>query len=267
MKNERVSTIRAFWLWPTILIGGVVLLALLPGGFAEKSKLLLHGLCAQTPGHTFTFEGQALPFDARMTGIYTGVFGTLAYLAARGRLLAQDLPRNRILAMLGIFVALMAADGFNSLFTDLGIWHPWETTNSMRVFTGYLAGITLAVAIVWLLSGTVFQVADRRRIIDSWADIAGSLAALPIGLLILWWAPGWLFVPFSTVLVLSAWAVLGTLALVTILLISRYDERIVSRAQLHVPGAFGLVLGLGVMLMLAFGRQWLESTLGIPSTL
>lgn len=243
------------------------MLALLPGGFAEKSKLLLHGLCAQTPGHTFSLGGQPLPFDARMTGIYSGVLGAVGYLALRRRLLAQQLPPYSILAVLVLFVIAMGLDGFNSLLTDIGLWHPWVTTNVTRVVSGYLAGVTLAVALVWLLSGTVFQVADRRPSMDSWIDLLGAILPLAIVGAVLWLAPGWLYVPFSTLLVFSAWGVLGTLALVTVLLLSRFDERIVSRAQLHLPGAVGLILGLGAMLLLAFGRQWLESSLGIPSTL
>lgn len=268
MKADNVlPTIRKFWLWPTIIIGGLLMLALLPGGFAEKSKLLLHGLCAQTPGHTFSIGGQPLPFDARMTGIYTGVLGAIGYLAMRKRLLAQQLPPHAVLAVLVLFVIAMGLDGFNSLFTDIGFWHPWTTTNTTRLITGYLAGITIAAALVWLLSGTVFQVADRKPIMDSWLDIVGSILPLSLVGFILWIAPSWLFVPFSTLLVFSAWTVLGTLALVTMLLVTRFDERIVARRQLHLPGALGLVLGLGAMLVLAFGRQWLESVLGIPSTL
>lgn len=267
MERESTLLIRKFWLWPTIMVGGLLMLSLLPGGFAEKSKLLLHGLCAQTPDHTFSLGGQPLPFDARMTGIYTGVIGTVGYLAIRGRLLARKLPPKIILGMLALFVTAMGLDGFNSLFTDLGIWHPWTTTNTSRVITGYLAGVTLTVALIWLLSGTVFQVADRRPIMSSWRDLVFSLAPLAAVGVILAWAPGWLFVPFSSLLVFSAWVVLGTLALVTVLLVTRFDERIVHRAQLHVPGAIGLILGLMAMLMLAYGRQWLEQTLGIPSTI
>ncbi len=244
-----------------------MLLALLPGGFAEKSKLLLHGLCAQTPGHTFAIGGQPLPFDARMTGIYTGVAGTLAWLAYRRRLFSQHLPPMPILVAVGFLVAAMAADGFNSLLTDVGAWHPWTTTNTTRLITGYGAGVGLAVALVWLLGGTVFQIADREPVMSSWRDIAGSIAFLPVVAAILAFAPGWLYLPFAILLVISAWIVVSTLATVTLLLATRIDERIVKRMQLHVPGAIGLVIGLGVMLMLAFGRQWLESTLGIPSTL
>lgn len=256
-----------YWLWPTIVVVGLLLIALSPGGFAEKSKLLLHGLCAQTPGHTFAISGQPLPFDARMTGIYTGVAGAIAWLASRRKLLSQQLPPHAILAVLVVMLAAMAADGFNSLLTDLDLWHPWTTTNATRLVTGYASGVTLAVSLVWLLGGTIFQIAERKPVMDSWRDIAGSLIFLPIVALILWAAPAWLYVPFSTLLMLSAWIVLGTLATVTVLLVSRIDERIVHRSQLHLPGAVGLLFGLGAMLLLAFGRQWLENTLGIPSTL
>lgn len=243
------------------------MLAFYPGGFTEKSRLVLHGLCAQTPGHTFHFGGLPLPFDARMTGIYSGAIMTLGYLALRGRLLAVQLPPVRYLAVLAGFVALMAADGFNSLFTDIGWWHPWESTNNFRVITGYGMGVALAVALVWLMAGTVFQIARKETTIRSWTDLGWCLAPLPmlLGILHLDWTA--LHVPLSIFLMLSAWAVLGVLACVTILLATRTDERIVRTSQLHVPGAVGLLVGVAIMLLLAFGRTWLEHTLGIPSTL
>ena len=52
-----------------------------------------------------------------------------------------------------------------------------------------------------------------------------------------------------------------------VLLALRWDDRILSKAQLHVPGAIGGIVGLAIMLLLAFGRVWLERVTGIPSTL
>jgi uncharacterized membrane protein len=263
----QLTAIRAFWLWPATILLGLFALVLVPGGFAEKSRMVLHGLCAQTPGHTYYFGGLPLPFDARMTGIYSGALIALAYLALRGRLLAGELPASRYLAVLAGFAFLMAADGFNSLFTDIGWWHPWESTNAFRVTTGYGMGVAIAVAMVWLLSGTVFQIAHRETTIRSLGDLVWCVVPLGFVLAILHLDWTWLHIPVSTLLMLSAWIVLGTLALVTILLATRVDERIDRVRQLHVPGALGLVLGVVIMLLLAFGRSWLERTLGIPSTL
>lgn len=266
-RRSFASTIRNYWLWPAILLCGLAILALSPGGFAEKSKLLLHGLCAQTPSHTFNIGDQPLPFDARMTGIYTGVFGAMVYLVSRGRAFAQQLTSWPKLIVLAVFMASMALDGLNSLLTDLGLWHPWTTTNSTRLVTGYLAGTSISVALVWLLSGTIFQVADRKPILTSWADFVGMLVFLPAFSLLMWLDISWMYVPIAALLVLSAWCVLGILALTTLLLTTRLDERVVRRAQIHLPGAVGLALGLGAMLLLSYGRQWLESFMGISTTL
>lgn len=260
-------SIRMFWLWPTVMTTGLAVLALVPGGLAETSRVLLHGLCAQTPDHTFTIGGQPLPFDARMTGIYSGALSAGVVLAVKGRWLRSRLPSISILLMLGVFVAAMATDGLNSLLTDIRYWHPWQTTNQTRMVTGYLAGVALAVALIWLFSGTAFRIAYRRPILESWLDLALCVAPLALWSLALWTAPAWLYLPVALFLVASAWSVLATLALVTVLLATKADERVFRVDQLHLPGVVGLVVGLIVMLLLSAGRQWLEQTLGIPSTL
>ena len=259
--------LKSLWLWPAIIGVGIVALFAFPGGFVDKSRLLMHGLCAQTPTHTFTLGDQPLPFDARMTGIYSGALFTLLYLTVRGRLLAVQLPPVRILAVLAVLVVAMAADGFNSLFTDIGWWHPWESSNALRLFTGYGMGMVIAIALVWLVAGTIFHLADRRASVDSWRDLAICMLPLPVLYFAMDSQAGWLHIPFSMLLMLSAWIVLATLATVTLLLASRYDERVMRIGHLHVPGAMGLILGLCIMLALSFGRTWLERNLGIPSTL
>lgn len=261
------NSVTRFWLWYVITLSGVALLVLAPGGFAEKSRTLLHGLCAQTPAHSFSFGGQLLPFDARMTGIYSGVIATLAYLAIRGRLLAWGLPPVRIMVILAFFVIVMAADGFNSLFKDLGLWHPWTPGNETRLVTGYLTGVTLAVVLAWLLGSAVYRVGRRHAGVTGVADLAlVILPLLPLAVL-LFSGASWLYLPTSMLLVISAWLTMSMLALVVVILAFRLDERVEQVQGLHLPGAVAAIAGLGIMLTLSFGRIWLENTLGIPSTL
>ncbi|MCA9834788.1 MAG: DUF2085 domain-containing protein [Thermomicrobiales bacterium] len=262
-----MSTFKRYWLWSVIVLVGMTALLLAPGGFVTNSRLLLHGLCAQTPGHTFTFGGHLLPFDARMTGIYSGAGVTLLYLAMRGRWLCEDKPALPYLLALLVLLASMALDGTNSFLTDIGAWHPWQTTNTSRLVTGYGAGMAIAVVLVWLVAGTVWQLAEPAPAIRSWGDLMVPLAGLPFIGLVLWWAPAWLYVPVALFLALSAWLVVSIIVLTAVLLVTRKDDAIVARPQMHIPGALAALLGLMVIILLASGRRWLETSLGIPSNL
>lgn len=265
--HSLAATIRTYWMWCVLAFGGVATFLFWPGAFADKARLLLHGLCAQTPSHTFTFGGLMLPFDARMTGIYGGAILTFVILAARGRLLNAGLPPLRVMVLLGVFVAAMGADGFNSLFTDLGLWHPWESRNELRLITGYATGVTLAVVLAWLVSSTLWRLSSRGPVVRSMGEVGVFwLPLVPYAVAVLSGA-AWLHAPLSMLLMLSAWCVLSALTLSMILLALHWDDRVIRTSQLHVPGALAGLAGLAVMLILAFGRVWLERVTGIPSTL
>lgn len=265
--NTGRTPLSQLWLWPATLVAGIVAFLVFPGSFVEKANWVLHGLCAQNPGHTHEFGEELLPLDARCLGIYTGAFLTLSILGARGRLLAMELPQKKFIAVLVGFFALMAIDGSNSLLDDLDVWHPWESSDFTRVVTGYGMGIGMAVALVWLVAGTVFRLGERESTVQKWSDIAWLLAPIPAVLVIVETGWSWLYWPISIFLLVSAWIVIGTLAFVTILLATRIDDRIVGFGQLRIPGVIGLVVGALAMLLLAFGRAWLEQALGIPSTI
>jgi uncharacterized membrane protein len=261
------TSFKNYWLWYALAIAGGAVFLFWPGGFAEKARLVLHGLCAQTPSHTFTFGGLMLPFDARMTGIYGGALSTLVILAAQRRLLSAGLPSLRVLCVLGLFVAMMAADGFNSLFTDLGLWHPWTSRNELRLITGYATGVTLAIVLAWLVGSTVWRLSSREPAVQTVREIALFwVPFIPYAGAVMSGASG-LYVPLSMLLMVSAWIVLSMLMLAMLLLAFRWDDRIRASLHLHVPGTIAGIGGLGVMLLLAFGRVWLETTLGIPTTL
>lgn len=267
MSTAIFHSIQRYWLWYTIVLGTLAILVLIPVGFSEKSRTLLHGLCAQTPTHSFTFGGTLLPFDSRMTGIYGGTLVTLVYMAWRRRFFGWGLSPRRVTVLLVLFVLAMAADGFNSLFTDLGIPHPWPPRNELRLLTGYLSGISLAAALSWLLGSALYRLGTREAGIQSLKDVLFILLPLvPFAGLLLYGA-GWLYLPLALMLVVSAWLTMSVLGLAIIVLAFRLDDRIGRLQGLHLPGAVAALLGMAIMLALAFGRIWLEHSLGIPSTL
>jgi uncharacterized membrane protein len=267
MPHSLARSVRTFWLWYVILVAGMLAFLLAPGGFAEKSRTVLHGLCAQTPTHSFTFGGDLLPFDGRMTGIYGGSLVTLVSLLARGRLLRWGNPPLKISLTLSAFVAVMAVDGFNSLFLDLGLWHPYKPRNELRLLTGFGTGIALATVLAWLLASSVYRLGSQDAGVSSYRDLGWLwLAFVPYAALVLSGA-SWLYVPLSALLMLSAWITMAMLALVVVVLAFRMDARVDRPTRLHLPGAVAAIVGLALMLGLASGRMWLESTFGIPSTL
>lgn len=267
MATAIVRSIFRYWLWYAVVLAGLAVLVLTPGGFSEKSRALLHGLCAQTPTHSFRLGDALLPFDSRMTGIYGGTLVTLLYMASRRRFFGWGLPPRRVTVVLVFFVLAMAADGFNSLFTDLGIPHPWSPRNELRLLTGYISGIALAAVLSWLLGSALYRLGNPESSIRDVRDLVFVLVPLvPFAGLLLHGA-GWLYLPVALMLVVSAWLTTSVLALAIIVLAFRLDDRVERLQSLHLPGAVAVLLGMAIMLALAFGRVWLERSLGIPSTL
>lgn len=262
-----INTIKAYWLWVGILAGGMLMFFAYPGSYASTSHTVLHGLCAQTPSHTFTVGDRPLPFDARMTGIYGGLLVGMVTLVARGRLFRYGNPSRAVILTLASFVLVMAIDGFNSLLTDLGLWHPYPPANVLRVITGYVTGIALAVVLAWLLASSVWNLSRPVPGIGSTRELMIPLLMVVPYLGLILWGPALLHFPLSMVLVLATWLTVSMLMLVIVLMIFRIDEHVRTIRHLHVPVAVAALLGVTVMLALAGVRFWLEHTFGISNAM
>ena len=183
-RAERVASGPPGWLLAGLLAGyalALVGLAVLPGAtLIERLRALDGGICAQLPGHSFFPGGEQLPLCARNTGIYLGFATTFLYLAASGRLRASRLPSLPVMCVLGLAVLLMAVDGFNSFFLDLGLPHLYQPMNPLRLITGLGAGTAMAAVIIPVASGLIWRVDDRRSSFDSLGELALMLPLLTI---------------------------------------------------------------------------------------
>lgn len=260
-------SLRHYWLWVGIVAVGLVAFVQFPGEYTATSHSLLHGLCAQTPSHTFMLGGEPLPFDARMTGIYGGLLITVIALAVSGRVMCSgDIPR-RVIWALGLLVGAMAVDGFNSLFTDLRIGQLYAPTNIGRLVTGYGTGMALGVVLCWLVAAAIWRIGRPVPAVRSIRNLIVPAAGIMIYGPLVVFGPGWMLLPVTALLVLSAWLTMTLLMLVIVLLAFRIEDRIGSVQSLHVPVAIAAMLGISAMLLLAGGRFWLERTLGISNAL
>jgi uncharacterized membrane protein len=255
---------REFWLWGVAVTLAAWVFVIVPGAGSEKSRAVLHGLCAQTPSHSFDFGGTLLPFDGRMTGIYGGCLATILSLAINRRVFFYGNPPLRVVVVLGIGGLFMAVDGFNSLLTDLQLWHPYESRNVLRLITGYLMGMALGVALTWLLGSSMWKASQPESGVRGVRDL--MIPAVLLVPYVLAMLTGWpvLLHPLTWLLMAAAWLTLTVLMLVVVLLVFRYEDQISSVRQLHVPGVIASALALAVMLGLAGGRFWLERTSDCP---
>lgn len=256
------------WLTPLIVVAtAFAALMAFPGTFERKSRFVLHGLCAQTPEHTFVVGGQLLPFDARMTGIYVGAGITLIILVAAKVFARQGVPAKRVIVLAGLPVIALAADGFNSLFNDLGMWHPWAPTNEARLITGYGTGVAIALLLSWLVGTALYRLRPKSMSIHTSWQVVSLWSPIVVVLPVISSLPGWSYELVSSLLMVSAWTVVSMLAFVMVVLAARLDDRIVQNWQTQTPMLFASVTGLAIMLGLAYGRYWLAKTTGMPTTL
>lgn len=250
------------------LAAGLVMAGFLlfPLPLNEKAHGALHGLCAQTPSHSYVLGGQRLPFDARMTGIYGGFGVAFGFLAYRGRLRCLTLPNWRILAVLGLFVATLGIDGTNSLLLDMGHWQPYQPRNDLRLFSGLLTGIALAVGVCYLLSTTLWRRGRHDSAIVSDFRELGLLMVLQVPVAVAVAAgPGWFYAPIAVALVLAATAVITSLTLVMSTIALRRDGTFGSFAEIGPSAVIALALAIVFMGSIAGGRFWLEHLFGLQA--
>ena len=257
------------WLRPVAIapiLGTLVFLAL-PWSLEHKAHVILHGLCAQRPSHTYYFGDRPLPFDARMTGIYLGSLATMLVLLRAGAYRWSRSPSpSRIVALLALG-GIMVADGFISLLKDLALPYPYEPRNWLRVITGAGAGVVLAVALCFLLSVTLWRNVDMsRQTLEFWWLIPRSAVFTSPLLLLAMTGIEVLYAPVVMMLIFAAMAALSTLALVVIVILRKLEYHFTGPRQVESMVMPAVALALLIMLALSVGRTVLERFTG-PSNL
>ena len=253
------------WLGLIVILSAMLGFIAAPWPLGMKAHAVLHGLCAQTPSHTLRLGGQMLPFDARMTGIYAGVAMAMIAIGFRTRFRFAGIPRWPLLAVLATLVVLMAVDGFNSFFLDMGVWHAYTPQNWLRLLTGMGAGIALGATLSYLIASTLWQDTSFRKAAASWRDLAVTFTACAGAAALFLSGWGFLYVIVTFALVATAIFVICTIALLMLILLRESNNRWRSVGDMQLEGAIGILLGLLVVAMLAGGRFALEYWLGIPA--
>jgi ABC-type amino acid transport system permease subunit len=215
--------------------------------------------------------GGPLPFvpATRWGGLLLTLVATLATFAsalplglllALGRRRAAKLPPWPITVALGVFIAIMAVDGLNSMFVDMFLPHLYTPQNWLRTLTGIGMGTAMAVLLLLILNISLRRDHDdQQRIVGNWLELGGALLINGLVLLAIYGNIEIMYWPIAV----AAWlGIIGVLYCVNLLLAAlfmRYEGIVTRVAQLAKPATFALVFTLIELGALSMMRFWLEA--------
>jgi len=235
-------------------------LALAPGSLLDKMRALGFGLDPQRPLHSFFLAGEPMPIEARKVGIYGG-FGLAAGWLAWRRSRATRLQSAAVYAVALAGIAIMAADGTNALFFDLGLPHLYAPRLDLRVLTGLAAGLGMATLLwpVWA------QAAWRSpQGLIGLRDLAPPAALGLVTIAGLIGGQAWLMVPVSLVATTGLLAVVALLNGVLVLVALRREATADGWRDLLDVATLALVMAVLELLALATLRYALIGTTPLP---
>lgn len=258
--------------WSPWLVGALVLsylgllavVVLVPGSsLLDRLRWLDSGICAQLPTHSFYPGGERLPLCARNTGIYLGFIVTLITLYVIGRGRAQRVPPWPIVVVLVLGIGVMAVDGFNSFFLDLGLRHLYQPHNLVRLATGLATGLALASLGLPLLNRLFWSEYSEQRSISSWTALLVLVPGLVLSFFAVASQNGLVLYPLALLSTAGVLTVLSSVNLALVVAIARRDQTFARYRELLPFFGFALLLTIGEMLVLAQLKFSLLQALGM----
>jgi uncharacterized membrane protein len=229
----------------------------------ETLRALLFGVSAQRPSHSLFLNGEQLPLEARMGGIFLGFLCGVVLLVVLGRLRASQPPGGALGLACWALLALTGLDGLNAFFSDGGLPHLYAPNTVLRLLTGLGAGLGLALLAVPVVAGVVWtRPSDEASIEAPLELLAGlALAGLVGGLLLV--GPVVLLWPAALAMLAGVVVAFGVANLyVLVLATGRAHQAHTAR---DVGGGLISSLGLGLLELgaLAALRSYLIATFGV----
>jgi uncharacterized membrane protein len=243
----------------------VALLLLPPHDLLDRADRYAYAVCHRLPGHSFFIGGRQLPLCARCSGTYLGALAGIAVLLALGRGRANQFPARRYLLVFAGFVAAWAIDGANSyLALFLGASPLYEPSNLLRLATGILQGLVIAVAVLPLFNLTAWAATDAQPVVARRSDLAWLLVGgvAVFGLVASEWEP--LLFPLALASGAMVLLLVGAVCFMLLLMLARRDGRARGWRELLLPLVAGLVAAIVGLAAIGLVRDLLTAWLGLP---
>ncbi len=271
MLHESINTVEArrrplCRLYVTVGLLAVVLVAFAlttPPGLLPKVDMIGFAVCHQIASHSFVVGGSQLPLCARCTGTFLGALvGLVGQLAVLRRGRAGRFPAPAILVVLVSFTVFWAADGVNSYLALLGGPTAYEPTNSIRLISGALNGLTMSTLVYPLFNMSVWRFPGDEPNIRRLGDLGVLLAmeGMLVGLVLSEWP--FLLYPLALLSGVAVVALLTSVnAVLAVVLLGR-ENRATTWRQVVISVVLGLVISLIQVGLIDLIRYQLTGTLG-----
>ena len=236
-----------------------------PSGLLDKADRAAYAVCHRLPERTFSVAGRPLPLCARCSGTYLGLAVGLAVLAARGRSRASQFPAPKHLAVFAAFLLIWAIDGLNSYLSFFpGLPHLYKPQNILRLITGTLQGLALAVVALPAINAGLWADPDDSAAVANWADLLWMLAggALVVAAVSSEWSP--ILYPLAIASGLTIVASIAALNVMVLLLVTGRSGRLERWPDVLVLALVGLALAAVELAGMGAVRMALEGWLGWP---
>ncbi|MEW6407628.1 MAG: DUF2085 domain-containing protein [Patescibacteria group bacterium] len=125
--------------------------------FPKILYLIGSAFCAQTASHSFFYNGQKLPLDARETGVYLGFLVVFIFWLFKIKKKPHEVFPLSLLAPITLSILYFAFDGFSSIF-EMSWVNNWT-----RLFSGLFFGQSLAILVLLVLSHSLWSYANSRQ--------------------------------------------------------------------------------------------------------
>ena len=215
------------------------------------------GVCPQRPSHSLFFDGQQMPIEARMAGIFAGFLIGAGYMIALGRGRAWLFPGHRMTILLIGFVILLGADGINATLYDLRLPHLYTPNLPMRLGTGLVTGLAVSAFLIPAFNATVWRTGKNLSPFSNARDLLGGITLLVIYFVAAFTGSGILLYPLSLLGVLGVPVIL-TLTNATILAaVFRRSNQANRLAELAPLLALGFMTTIGILILMSGVRYTL----------
>lgn len=212
------------------------------------------GICPQRPSHTLFFDGQPMPIEARMAGMFAGFLIGILYFIVIGRARAWRMPGNAMTILLVSFIMLLGTDGLNALLYDLRLPHLYPPNLPLRLGTGLLTGFAFAAFILPAFNSTLWRTGQNISPVTGVWDLLGGLTAEAVYFLAA--LSGWsaAFYPVSILAVLPVPLLLGATGAIVAAMVLRRANRAEKVADALPVILMGLALAVAALSLMGGAR-------------